>query len=206
MPIKKTTAQPKAGLTNAQPKNKESADRKTARLVMNPSFQAAFSIHAFGESKTDVVGFFNEMTSQVDAINSGDLGRAEAMLITQAHTLNELFNNLVRRAGNQDHLEKLETYLRLAFKSQGQCRATLETLANIKNPPLVIAKQANISHGHQQVNNGAPSTQAHAEKNINPQNELLEVQHGSEKMDTRATGEAIGADPAMATLGEIHRG
>lgn len=32
--------------------------------------------------------------------------------------------------------------------------ATLETLANIKNPPVVLARQANITTGPQQVNNG----------------------------------------------------
>lgn len=206
MATKKTTAQIKPGSTNVQPKNEESADRQKARYVMNPTFQAAFTIHAFGESKADVFGFFDELASQVEAIHRNDLSRAEAMLITQAHTLNELFNNLVRRAGNQGHLEKLETYLRLAYKAQGQCRATLETLATIKNPPLVIAKQANISHGHQQVNNGVPSTHTHTEKNLNPQNELLEVQHGSETMDSRTTGKASGTDPAMATVGEIYRG
>ncbi|MHB9100767.1 MAG: hypothetical protein ACYC2E_04560 [Sulfuricella sp.] len=205
MVSKKITAQPKAELTNAQPKNEESPDRRTARYVTNPTFQAAVSIHAFGESKADVFGFFDELASQVEAINGGDLSRPEAILITQAHTLNELFNTLARRAGNQGQLKNLETYLRLALKAQGQCRATLETLVAIKNPPVVYAKQANIAHGPQQVNNGVP-VHPHVEKNINQQNELLEVQHGGEKMDTRATGEAIGAGSAMATLGEIHRG
>jgi hypothetical protein len=56
--------------------------------------------------------------------------------------------------------------MRLALKAQGQCRATLETLAAIKNPPVVFAKQRNISHGHQQVNNGAaPLTSTHASAN-----------------------------------------
>jgi len=52
-------------------------------------------------------------------------------------------------------LSAMETYLRLALKAQAQSRATLETLAAIKNPPVVFARQANINHGgQQQVNNG----------------------------------------------------
>ena len=47
-----------------------------------------------------------------------------------------------------------ETYMRMALKAQSQCRATLKTLANIKNPPVVFARQANIAQGPQQVNNG----------------------------------------------------
>jgi hypothetical protein len=89
--------------------------------------------------------------------------------------------------------------LRLALKAQSQCRATLETLSAIKNPPVVIAKQANISNGHQQINNGVPATRT--EKNENTQNELLaEAQHGSETLDTRTTGATISKDKAMATL------
>jgi hypothetical protein len=42
---------------------------------------------------------------------------------------------------------------------------------------------------------------SHAEKNINQPNELLEVQHGSETMDTRTAGAAIGKDKAMAAVG-----
>jgi hypothetical protein len=45
--------------------------------------------------------------------------------------------------------------MRLALKGQAQCRSTLETLVALKNPPVVIAGQANISTGPQQVNNGS---------------------------------------------------
>jgi hypothetical protein len=41
--------------------------------------------------------------------------------------------------------------VRLTLKAVGQCRATLETLAAIKNPLVVFAKQANMAHGPQQV-------------------------------------------------------
>ena len=51
--------------------------------------------------------------------------------------------------------------MRLSLKAQGQCRATLETLAVIKNPP-VFAHQANIAHGPQQVNNTRPTAKPSA--------------------------------------------
>jgi len=46
-----------------------------------------------------------------------------------------------------------EVHMRLALEAQNQCRMTLETLATIKNPPTVFARQANIAHRPQQVNN-----------------------------------------------------
>ena len=55
---------------------------------------------------------------------------------------------------------------KLALKAQSQCRATLETLAAIKNPPVIFVKQAN---GHQQVNNGVAAS--HTAEKQNQQNE-----------------------------------
>jgi hypothetical protein len=43
--------------------------------------------------------------------------------------------------------------MQMVLKAQSQCRATLKTLATIKNPPVVFARQANIAQGPQQVNN-----------------------------------------------------
>lgn len=103
---------------------------------------------------------------------------------------------------NQEYQKNLESFFRMAMKAQNQCRMTLETLANIKNPPVIYAKQANIAHGPQQVNNGT-SAPAHAEKIINQSNELLEVQHG-QRLDTGTAGAATSLDPAMATVGEIN--
>jgi hypothetical protein len=75
--------------------------------------------------------------------------------------------------------------MRLGLKAQSQCRATLETLAQIKNPPVVIARQANIAQGPQQVNNEMmPSGRAcaGAGENEKPQNKLLEAQN-AERLD-----------------------
>ncbi|NOT13891.1 MAG: hypothetical protein HOP23_19080 [Methylococcaceae bacterium] len=126
---------------------------------------------------------------QIVNVTNGSLDRPEAMLLSQAQTLDELFNNLARKAHDQTHMPHYETFLRLAFKAQSQCRSTLETLATIKNPPVVYAKQANISNGHQQINNGMPAPQAEEIKK--QPNELLETQHGSQTLDSRTTRAAI---------------
>ncbi len=155
----------------------------------------------FGEQ--DVQALMEQLRPHVKSVNNGDLQHCEAMLVGQAHALQSIFMNLSRRAVNQEYLKQYEMYLRLALKAQNQSRMTLEILAKIKNPPVVFAKQANINQGsgNQQVSNGTPASASHAEKNINQQNELLEVQHGSETMDTRTAGAAIGKNPAMATVG-----
>ena len=166
----------------------------------------------------DVPTLMEQLRVQAAEVNRGDLEQAEAMLMNQAAALQSLFARLAERGMGCDQIPAFEANMRMALRAQSQCRATLETLATIKNPPVVYAKQANISHGHQQVNNGMPApdaptcthararAHAHAEENLNQQNQLLEVQHGGETLDTRTTGAAVGADPAMAAVGEIHRG
>lgn len=90
--------------------------------------------------------------------------------------------------------------MRLALKAQAQCRATPETLANIKNPPVVYARQANIANGTQHVNNGVSAPRA-SNQAISP-NELLETERGK-RLDPGTAGAAIGGDPALEAVGAI---
>ncbi len=54
-----------------------------------------------------------------------------------------MFLELARRSGANmgEYIQAAEAYMRLALKAQAQCRATLETLANTKNPPVVYVRQ-----------------------------------------------------------------
>ena len=107
---------------------------------------------------------------------------------------------LARRATTMQELKHWEVYLRMALKAQNQCRMTLETLATIKNPPAMFARQANIAQSPQQVNNQmmpAGEPRAGAGKSEKPQNKLS---GGSNELlpDTGAPGAAVGADPHLA--------
>lgn len=115
--------------------------------------------------------------------------------------------NFSRRTLAQEYQSQLESFMRMALKAQNQCRMTLETLATIKNPPVVHAKQANIAHGPQQINNGVIPSEtavAPAQETRNPPNELLEVKP-HEQLDTRATRTTSGADQTMATVDQLYR-
>lgn len=181
--------------------------RSHANLITSPEL-AAYRVIGMMQPKNladeiDAPGMLATLRDQAAAVQRGNLTHAEAMLINQASALQALFVRLSERAIEQTHMPSLEGFMRLALRSQSQCRATLETLATIKNPPVIFAKQANISHGPQQVNNGT-APPSHVEKTINQSNELLEDQHGK-RMDTGKTGAASGTDPQLETVGAIHR-
>ncbi len=126
-----------------------------------------------------------------------------------------MFTELGRRAAGQQYLAPFETHMRLALKAQAQCRATLETLAEIKQPKQVaLVRQANIAHGPQQVNNVkdvargdfGSSTRAHgrAEESHVLQNELLERMDG-ERLERGTPSATGGADQDLAAVGEGDR-
>ena len=96
------------------------------------------------------------MLQEMRDLKENDLSICENMLYAQANALQKIFTELSIRAINRENIKFIELYLKYALKAQNQCRMTLETLSNVKNPPVIYAKQANINHGNQQVNNGLP--------------------------------------------------
>ena len=183
-----------------------------AKMTLRPSVNAAAVMVSYGKplgiEEGDIGALVDRLSDDVKNVWAGDMKRAEAMLFGQAHALQAIFMNLARRATTQEYMKHCETYLRMAMKAQNQCRMTLETLATIKNPPVVVARQANINNGgQQQVNNGtvpAGHPPAHAAKVQAAPTGLLEQQHG-EWMDTGAAGTAGGVDPHLAPVGAVHR-
>ena len=66
----------------------------------------------------------------------GTMALLDGILIAQTVVLNALFNQLFQKASNTQCFDHDDRYVRLAFKAQAQCRASFETLALSKNPPV----------------------------------------------------------------------
>ena len=187
-------------------KERQIAELSLSAPILNAMTTLSFTQKMMGE--IDLTEAVDVMREKVSNVNAGNLNEMEATLTSQTVSLNSMFNELARRAianmGN--NLQVTESYMRLALKAQSQCTKAIEVLAAMKNPPVVFAKQANISHGHQQVNNGTHKEIApHTGKTINQPNELLEMNNGSEKMDRRTAQTTIPKNKAMATLDKIDR-
>ena len=182
--------------------SKDTRSQTLAKLVAG-GVLSAVTLKQFSGAGEDleVSALVGEMKKAGDEAVAGDWGRVERMLANQMLTLDHLFNNLAQRSGRQDTFKGIEVLMRLALKAQAQARATAETLSVIKNPMPYI-KQANIAHGHQQVNNGQQATGAGSFQS--GQNKLLEAQHGN-TLDIGATATAGRADQALETVGAVHR-
>ncbi len=199
---------------NVQGKPGESKADAMAHTSLRPTVQAALTLmeynsKVFGEMSMNAL--VDDLEQQCSLANGADLRRAESLLIAQAHTLDAIFNRMARTALSGEYLAQTEACLRLALKAQGQCRATLETLAAIKYPrSIAFVTQANIAHGPQQVNNStgetsppdAPQPASRARESEKEQSKLLERRDGK-RLDGAAPKTAIAIDPAMAALGTV---
>lgn len=178
---------------------RQSAECAISSLTSNAVTARLFAHGTFGLSDlTECVAVVREKVAQAQ---TGDMSDIEATLISQAAALNAIFAEMARRAALNmgTHLQATDTYLKNAFKAQAQCRATLETLAEIKNPRAVaFVRQANIANGAQQINNGEPR----ARGSVFQANELS---GGSNELlpDTRALQAASRVNPEVEAVGEV---
>jgi hypothetical protein len=195
----------------AKPVATEQRQSKPHEIVLSTVVQNAVGIMSWSKfaGEADLQELCTDLDKRVDKIKGGDMSSVEAMLFGQAKVLETMFTSLARRAANNEGLKQFQCNLTLALKAQAQCRATLEALAEIKNPrPVQFVKQANMTTGPQQVNNGNAAgfreqyAKAHtgAGNNPNEQSKLLKADNGN-YLDTRAQGTASRVNPHMATVG-----
>ena len=214
MVTKKTTAKKAPAATPAKkvtpvaekpkPKTLEAHEIVLSTVMQNAVGVLSWSKFAGEANLGELV---RDLDKRIDKINGGDMTSVEAMLFGQAKVLETMFTSLARRAANQDGLKQFQVNLTLALKAQAQCRATLEALAEIKNPrPVQFVKQANMTTGPQQVNNDYAGTPSHSgiqsgAGNIQSgQNKLLEADHGN-YLDTRAQGAASRVNQTVDAVG-----
>lgn len=214
MVTKKTTAKKTPAATPAK-KVTPVADKPKPKtleaheVVLSTVMQNAVGVLSWSKfaGEANLGELVQDLDKRIGKIKDGDMSSVEAMLFGQAKVLETMFTSLARRAANNDGLKQFQVNLTLALKAQAQCRSTLEALAEIKNPrPVQFVKQANMTTGPQQVNNGYAGTPSHSgiqsgAGNIqSEQNKLLEADHGN-YLDTRAQGAASRVNQTVEAVG-----
>lgn len=202
---KKNIPKPSKAIPCQADNDPEVTHRNYAQAIIAPevaAFRVVSACEQLGlKDQLDTPAMIQLLKDRGESVSRGDMTHAEQMLSSQATALQTLFTRLAERAMEQSHMPKIEAFMRLALRAQSQCRATLETLATIKNPPVIYAKQANVSGGAMQVNNGV-ATPSRKREIVTEPDKLLEADNGK-RMDARAAGAASGAVPILATVGTL---
>lgn len=179
----------------------EAIKSATAKRLLEPAVQSAMSIECFDDAYS-VKYLTREIEHQNKLLSEGSMERASDILLAQAHSLNALSSHMIRKGHSSDYLDHLKTYFNIALKAQNQCRMTLESLSEIKNPKPYIQ---NNKAQYQQINNGEQAP--HAQEKMKTTNELLtDGSNDYETMDTRGAQETGGIDKEMEAVGEKHGG
>lgn len=193
----------------ATPHDADDESKHHANCALMSEINASTVIGAFGRDvfgDVDTQEAYERLQDVTHKANSAKV--SERMLLSQAHALDVMFANLARRAAShigQNMLPAMETYMRLALRAQNQARMTLETLATIKNPPVVFAKQANIAN-NQQVNNGDAVPVAHAGETGNRPNEQSRIGHDKgQSLDGDTLQGAIGSRAPLEAVAAVNR-
>ena len=196
-------------------KQGETLPQTKARVATKASLNAVMVVNAYQGNimgkDVDIGELVTTMQDKFKEVNDGDLSTLEAMLVGQATALQTMFTSLAVRAASQEYLKQYGLYMTLALKAQAQSRATISALVDLKYPKqaATFVKQANISNGHQQVNNGAipdQYAQAHAHTGDiqTAPNKLLEANHG-QRLDIGAQAKTGRANQRVEAVGAVHR-
>lgn len=174
----------------------------STEFLLKPSFLAAKVIDTdkrqLSKDFIDLQYTQAMLERSIGEFKKGNMTDVEAMLYSQAYALNVMFTTLMTRANRQEYMPSTQALMSLAFKAQNQSRATLQALVDLKQPRQpTFVRQANFAQGHQQVNN-------FSEKNLNPQNKLLEGE--AYDLDCRPQEKAKGINSKVEAVGKIHRG
>jgi hypothetical protein len=159
-------------------------EEKRANIALAPEFKAAVTAQAYAPliGETDLAAVLKRLGEMSTASVKDNASDLEYMLTSQALALDSIFNRLAIQAHASigKHAKVVDTYLRLALKAQSQCRATAETLANLKSPRQYIS-QTNVATALQ-----------------------VNIERDSHHVDTRTAGSHAASDSAVEALGDVN--
>ena len=147
-----------------------------------------------GNNTKAVDAAFDGVEETLSKVKLGNLEDLEAILVNQVFVLNGLFNQLVIQ-GKASLTEPAvmrslpnhpKTMLNVALKAQTQCRATVQTINELKNPK----KTTFIKN---QLNNVKMELEERIEQ-------LEDIEHGSKKLDRGTEATTISVNSEMEAL------
>ncbi len=188
--------------------NQKNSNGFPVNLALIPEAAALTAVREiqYRASPIGILDLYQQIQKEEKEIEKGDLRQIEKYLYSQAIALNAVFDHMLGQLAHAEFSQQVQLSATLALKAQAQCRVTLATLAEIKNPAHTTFIQQSIQQQNnaikQQVNNAAETGITQNTENL--ANELLEVPHGK-RLDSLTTSPAIGINPGMEAVEQVHR-
>lgn len=202
------TPVPREERTSTRPKTK---DNNARRIIGSALPSALITTRYSGSNEVDALAVLEELKDMAADVADGNLSAVEQMLLHQAVALQTMFMDLALRAKGQQELPAMQALMQLALKAQSGSRATLQTLAELKNPRPVFVRQTNVAQTQQVNNGGQDAVAVQPSRARKPRNAPIELKaptkecHGSPTLDPRATTAAGRTGSAQQALGAFDR-
>ncbi len=138
----------------------ETGAQALARKLLQPTLKNAAAASAFTSkmlgSELELPGigdYADHLHAVTRKAETGDLAMVSHILAAQAVTLDSMFAEFARRSAMNmgEYVDAAERYGRLAFKAQGNCRSTLETLAKVHQPREQTVRHVHVNEGGQAI-------------------------------------------------------
>lgn len=180
---------------------KETGAQAMARKLLQPTLKNAAAASAFTSkmmgSDLELPGI-GDYADHVHAVTQkaagGDLALVSQTLAAQAIALDSMFAEFARRAAMNmgDYIDAAERYARLALKAQGNCRATLETLAKVHQPREQTVRHVHVNEGGQAIVANQFHSHTGAEENTKTvdQSHAPRLSQGDDYEETLPTSDA----------------
>ncbi|KTD54922.1 hypothetical protein Lsai_2514 [Legionella sainthelensi] len=160
----------------------------STELYLHSRGHATIALNKLHGGGFDDVAAFDRLSRSVDRVCNNDMNEIEAMLITQAKSLEYMFYDALAKLPDSN-MEHAEVIANIALRAQAGCRKTLLALVEIKHPrrTTTFIKQQNNAI-NQQVNNSVKSDSSSIENNKKIANELnAREPYETKNMDNRTT-------------------
>jgi hypothetical protein len=179
-------------------------EAEKAKFALDPALCGVTVVRSFDGKfgQQDITSLLMELDAQIQRLRGGDMSAVEAMLFAQATALQAIFVDLATRAQRQERLPVMQAQLTMALKAQAQCRATLEALAEVKNPrhPTYVQQQ-NVAQ--QQVVSNSLAVACGHEKIGSTANKLItDSSHAT--LDSGGARATSRADTCVAAVASCH--
>ena len=160
MTTKRKPAGSAAKAITVDAKRDESEAATMARVMVGPYLRHGIVANGITEKMAGKLpgepnfdDFARDIKAKADLACKGEMTLASEILTAQVLSLDMLFTELARRATMNlgDYPLMAERYARLAFKAQGNCRASLEALAKLHQPREQTVRHVHVNEGGQAV-------------------------------------------------------
>lgn len=172
-------------------KDQKEEKRKIANteVYLHCRGHAAIALNKLHGGGLDTSAVIDRLSRSVDRILDNNTNEIQAMLISQAKSLEYMFFDALGKLHNSS-IEHAEVIAKIAIRAQSGCRKTLLALMEIKHPRRITTfiKQQNNHAINQQVNNGVKSALEETQITHETANELRGGStHETTKLDIGAT-------------------